>query len=700
MAHVEYLDGPGLHRWAKRAVSELVARRSEINKLNVFPVPDADTGSNMAHTMETALAEVEKLDATSRADVSAVASALAVGSVKGARGNSGVVLSQVLRGLAQSVSHGLIDGTCVIQALDTANTFVRKAITEPVEGTVITVLRAAAVAAQQTASSRLSDVVTQATAAAQTALAKTPSQLPALREAGVVDAGGKGLVVLLESLRAELTTSSATSSDPTTTTDDPATQPHNTPQPPAHEPPPSPSPTPPRTPQPDNSHHIGSIFMLGQLTNARIVGAVGHQTRTTPRHREFGQPGELALLLANNLSSTPPFITGAANPGPTEIPPATTQPQARHNTEEKHPPQPAQSPDHDNNTDQVSDTQTPEQAEKHKDQHTHQHAYQQVDAENRASQCAETEEQPRTNSYDHPSQTADYRAGQYMEVMFFIEDADLDEIRRVFKDSGDSLIIAPITESSGTVHIHTTSAAAIVELAYRMGTVSNLHFEVLPTPEQQSASKCVKRHVIAVAPAGTLADLYEEAGAVVVERETETSDIVTTIAAAVWAAGSDEIILLPNGLLTKTELISVEKSSHAFDTSITILRTGSLLKGLVALAVHDPHQPLAVDAYAMGETVADIQTAVIEDDGGERVVRIENEIRTVTDTLTAAAVAASKSLIASRDRNGAAAEQITVLIDDTAAADFQESKFSADLGIDVVSYHVHGLGALIEIGVE
>ena len=82
MVNVEYLDGPALHRWLTRAVAELVARRAEINKLNVFPVPDADTGSNMAHTMEAALAEVNSLPAAHQCDITKLTAAIAVGAVK------------------------------------------------------------------------------------------------------------------------------------------------------------------------------------------------------------------------------------------------------------------------------------------------------------------------------------------------------------------------------------------------------------------------------------------------------------------------------------------------------------------------------------------------------------------------------------------------------------------------------------------
>lgn len=196
-------DGARLRAWAQRAAAELDRRRVEINELNVFPVPDADTGSNMAHTMAAAVAATEALPAD--ASASQVAEALAQGAVHGARGNSGVVLSQVLRGLAQSMVEETAGGVVVAEALAAAVRFADRAIAEPVEGTVITVLRAAAVAAQEAVAEAggapsISKVAAAATEAARVALANTPSQLAALREAGVVDAGGTGLVILLEAL--------------------------------------------------------------------------------------------------------------------------------------------------------------------------------------------------------------------------------------------------------------------------------------------------------------------------------------------------------------------------------------------------------------------------------------------------------------------------------------------------------------------
>ncbi|GAB3940210.1 DAK2 domain-containing protein [Corynebacterium tapiri] len=201
-------DGDLLFRWAQRAADELNARRAEINALNVFPVPDSDTGSNMAHTMESAFraASASKEERIA----STVAHALASGAVRGARGNSGVVLSQVLRGIAHAVGTHPLDGQTLAHSLKNAVELVDAAIADPVEGTVVTVLRAAANASAQAAqrSSDLATVTDATVEAARTALELTPSQLPELRAAGVVDAGGAGLVVLLESLQAEIPASS------------------------------------------------------------------------------------------------------------------------------------------------------------------------------------------------------------------------------------------------------------------------------------------------------------------------------------------------------------------------------------------------------------------------------------------------------------------------------------------------------------
>ena len=286
MVNVEYLDGPALHRWLTRAVAELVARRAEINKLNVFPVPDADTGSNMAHTMEAALAEVNDLPTSHQRDITKLTAAIAVGAVKGARGNSGMVLSQVLRGLAQSAVSDRITGRTVQQALTTANKFVHHAIIEPVEGTVVTVLRAAAIAANQAPTDSLIDVLTAATTAASIALANTPSQLAVLRDAGVVDAGAQGLVLLLETMLDEV------SGGTIETSTNPSFQP---PKPKA------------LSIKVVGTAAPGSIDMFTQLLGATRITAPTNtnptqtpqpqQGKTPPKPRSpFGQPTQLARL--------------------------------------------------------------------------------------------------------------------------------------------------------------------------------------------------------------------------------------------------------------------------------------------------------------------------------------------------------------------------------------------------------------------
>lgn len=199
-----HIDGAALLSWARRCVAVLERRREEINELNVFPVPDADTGSNMAATMAAALAEAEKAADGGAPDARDVATALASGAVRGARGNSGTVLSQVLRALAEASAPDGFGGEHVRTALETAVRHVDRAIADPVEGTILTVLRQAAVAARRVDPPELVPVVEAAAVAARRALDRTPSQLPALREAGVVDAGGAGLVLLLDALLDEV----------------------------------------------------------------------------------------------------------------------------------------------------------------------------------------------------------------------------------------------------------------------------------------------------------------------------------------------------------------------------------------------------------------------------------------------------------------------------------------------------------------
>lgn len=478
MSYPRELDGSRLHDWAARAVAELSARRAEINALNVFPVPDADTGSNMAHTMEAALAEAERL--AGEPGVGEVARALSIGSVRGARGNSGLVLSQVLRAIADSADHGRVDGACIARALTLAVQLVDRAIAEPVEGTVITVLRAAAVAAEA-AGEQLQDVVPAAVDAARTALANTPSQLDVLREAGVVDAGGAGFLVLLEALLAEIRGTAASAAVPTMTTTGPAAE---------------------------------------------------------------------------------------------------------------------------------------------------------------------------------------------LEVMFFFL-GDLATLEDSLAGLGNSLVLARIDETSARVHIHSREPGRVIETAYATGDVSDLRIEVLPDAPQVVTPR---RVIVALTPPGSIADLYRQAGAVVVA---PGEDVVSGILSEVRSSGAEELILLPNGLLDRRQLVSVERATHALDQSFTIVPTGRLVSGIAALSVHDPQAPVGVAAYTMSEAAASMRTAILT----------PADVRT---TVEAAAEAACRELLAE------GGEHVILLT----GTEVDVDKLDAALHVDVMAYPADGLGHLLEIGVE
>jgi uncharacterized protein len=183
----------------RHATARLRADIDELNALNVFPVPDGDTGTNMLATMRAALEAAGEVPAPDRT-VTVVAEALSRGALMGARGNSGVILSQLLRGLATAlVGCDCVDGRIFAAALEEGCKASMKAVAQPVEGTMLTVTREASVAARKASQNgaKLEDVLDEVVRAAAEAVRRTPEQLPALAQAGVVDAGGRGVELLL-----------------------------------------------------------------------------------------------------------------------------------------------------------------------------------------------------------------------------------------------------------------------------------------------------------------------------------------------------------------------------------------------------------------------------------------------------------------------------------------------------------------------
>jgi DegV family protein with EDD domain len=193
---IRYLDGPRFRRGLLAACEYARRQRAELNRINVFPVPDGDTGTNLALTLSAIADHLRKSRAQ---EIGAVAYEAAEGAVVGARGNCGMMLSHFLLGFAESVgSRERIDASEFGTALVAGSEKLYAALERPVEGTILTVMRDAAQAARSFVEADFVPLVTHIVGEAKRSLAHTPDLLPALKEAGVVDAGAKGFVGLLE----------------------------------------------------------------------------------------------------------------------------------------------------------------------------------------------------------------------------------------------------------------------------------------------------------------------------------------------------------------------------------------------------------------------------------------------------------------------------------------------------------------------
>lgn len=201
---INTLDGMMLKEMFLSGAALLEKNRQNIDALNVFPVPDGDTGTNMSHTISAAMKELNSRTCSSTGDVSGI---VAKGALKGARGNSGVILSQILRGLAKGMEGTEeIDAATFARAVRLGSDTAYKAVMKPKEGTILTVIRVVAEEVEKRAARtndlmELMDVVLES---GDAILRRTPEMLPVLKQAGVVDSGGKGLMVFFAGFRAAL----------------------------------------------------------------------------------------------------------------------------------------------------------------------------------------------------------------------------------------------------------------------------------------------------------------------------------------------------------------------------------------------------------------------------------------------------------------------------------------------------------------
>ena len=196
----QQINGQSMKRLVEAGLTWLRTNQQTVNALNVFPVPDGDTGTNMVLTMQSAWNEIKDLG---HRRISDMAGAVSKGALMGARGNSGVILSQLWRGFARGV-HGkdILDGPTLAKAFGEARDTAYKGVVRPVEGTILTVAKEVALATEAALKSTEDaiQILEVAVRAADAAVQKTPDLLPVLKQAGVVDSGGKGLFFILEGM--------------------------------------------------------------------------------------------------------------------------------------------------------------------------------------------------------------------------------------------------------------------------------------------------------------------------------------------------------------------------------------------------------------------------------------------------------------------------------------------------------------------
>lgn len=192
------INGATFRKMILNAAKLLDSNKAHVNELNVFPVPDGDTGTNMSMTMLSASREVGNCSTNNMPEL---CDAVAKGALRGARGNSGVILSQILKGMTTVLSQSTeLTAKTFAKALSSGTAVAYKAVTKPKEGTILTVIRAISEAAEKAAKKNieLKDFFTAIIDAGEAMLRQTPEMLPVLKEAGVVDAGGRGLLILFQ----------------------------------------------------------------------------------------------------------------------------------------------------------------------------------------------------------------------------------------------------------------------------------------------------------------------------------------------------------------------------------------------------------------------------------------------------------------------------------------------------------------------
>jgi fatty acid kinase len=597
---LQTLDAAAVHRWCGGGLEALRAHQHEIDELNVYPVPDGDTGTNLVLTLAAAqealdryLAEHAEAPATevpagealvgdvldpAEAPTTTLGRAMrrmARGALLGARGNSGVIVSQILRGMADTFATSVaVRGGELARALRTATEAAYGAVARPVEGTVLSVVAAAAEGAGRIKSDDLLAVARAAAVSAREALARTPQQLPALARAGVVDAGGRGLCLLLDALVEALGPR-----DPADAVDtgDPALVEALGPRDPAEAGDPAlveagDLAVAEAVGSRDPAEALGAaepalVEAASTGDHAAVVGAVG---RRDPA--EALGAGDPAVVEAVS-SRDPAGALGAADPAVVEAP--GTRDPAVVGAVGRRDPAPAAA----------------------------------LEPGRRPASPGESLTQRAARAFHGGA--ADSRDGRGegefgYEVQYLLDATDdaVGRLRPALDAMGDSLVVVGTGDGdppTWNVHVHVPADG--IGRAVEAGIAAGRPYQIKVTPlgeriaEEDAAGAGNQRGAVVVAAGDGLTALFEAEGAVVVGRNPSTAEML----AAVTATDARSVVLLPNDDATHAVATTAAREAERAGLRVSVVPTRSPVQALAALAVRDGGRAFADDVIAMAE---------------------------------------------------------------------------------------------------
>ncbi|WP_345670437.1 DAK2 domain-containing protein [Streptomyces similanensis] len=666
MAQVaQTFDAPAVRTWCSLALRALGRAREEIDAINVYPVADGDTGTNLYLTAESAAAAVEAVFAAHETgaggsggpSLAEAARAMAHGALIGARGNSGTILAQLLRGMAEVLAaegdSPHTDGRGLRSALRRAADSARLAVAHPVEGTVLTVASAAADAADG-AEGDCGTVARAAYRGARTALAATPGQLAVLGRAGVVDAGGRGLVAVLAALVETLTGEPAGTEAFTGETFTGETFKDGT--------------------------CAGGAAPDGAAGAARDGGGAvrspGVPHARVGRGAEAGADDEAGAGAGTGTGVEPGAGAGAgAGAGISAGAGAGT------------------------GTDGGAGAGAGAPA---------------------ATVLGGADTAVCGAEPDGPGGCASPAApvsGPAFEVLYLLEadDAAVARLRQRLDGLGDSLVVVG-GDGLWNVHVHVDDAGAAVEAGVEAGRPHRIRITHFGTGDAHAAGPGrpprtrAQRAVVAVVPGEGLAGLCAEAGATTVLARPGEPPASGELVEAVRRAHAREVVLLPNDAELRDTAAAAAEQARGEGVRVALIPTRSAVQGLAALAVHEPGRRFDEDVVAMTSAAgatrhAEVTVAEHESwtsagvcQAGDVLGLIDGDVAVIGSDVTATAETVLDRMLA------AGGELVTLVlgddVPDTVAARLESRVRDSYLAVDTVVYRGGRQGAPLLIGVE